>query len=50
MEENVWKMKQQFMAAHDVSKDGRIQMKEVLFMTVPFLNVLSWAVISSEEL
>lgn len=29
MEENVWKMKQQFMAAHDVSKDGRIQMKEL---------------------
>uniref|UniRef100_A0A8D1KRS4 Secretagogin n=1 Tax=Sus scrofa TaxID=9823 RepID=A0A8D1KRS4_PIG len=29
MEENVWKMKQQFMAAHDVSKDGHIQMKEL---------------------
>uniref|UniRef100_A0A8C3W954 Secretagogin n=1 Tax=Catagonus wagneri TaxID=51154 RepID=A0A8C3W954_9CETA len=29
MDENVWKMKQQFLAARDVSKDGRIQMKEL---------------------
>ncbi|XP_004432117.1 secretagogin [Diceros bicornis minor] len=32
MEENVQKVKQQFMATHDVSKDGRIQMKELASM------------------
>ncbi|XP_006182262.2 LOW QUALITY PROTEIN: secretagogin [Camelus ferus] len=32
MEKNVQKMKQQFMATHDVSKDGRIQMKELACM------------------
>ncbi|MXQ99775.1 hypothetical protein E5288_WYG019077 [Bos mutus] len=31
-EENVQKMKQQFMAPHDVSKDGCIQMKELAGM------------------
>ncbi|XP_047653192.1 secretagogin isoform X2 [Phacochoerus africanus] len=41
MEENVWKMKQQFMAAHDVSKDGRIQMKEEtpLDSSVEFMQI-----------
>nr|XP_008526356.1 PREDICTED: secretagogin isoform X2 [Equus przewalskii] len=32
MEENVQKLKQQFMATHDVSKDGYIQMKELSSM------------------
>ncbi|XP_030737041.2 secretagogin [Globicephala melas] len=32
MEENVQKMKQQFTSAHNVSKDGRIQMKELACM------------------
>lgn len=48
MEENVQKMKEQFTAAHNVSKDGRIQMKEVPFMTVTFLTVPPWAIIFSE--
>ena len=48
MEENVQKMKQQFMSAHNVSKDGRIQMEEVPFMTVTFLTLPSWAIIFSE--
>ena len=42
-------MKQQFMAPHDVSKDGCIQMKEVSFMTVPLLTIPSWAAIFSAE-
>lgn len=49
MEENVQKLKQQFMATHDVSKDGYIQMKEVPFTTVLFLTVPLWAINSSER-
>lgn len=30
MEENVQRMKEQLMAPQDVSRDGRVQMKEVL--------------------
>lgn len=30
MEENVQKVKQELMAAHDVSKEGHISMKEVV--------------------
>lgn len=48
MEKNVQKMKQQFMATHDVSKDGRIQMKEVLSTTVTFFTVPVWAIIPCE--
>nr|XP_031544013.1 secretagogin isoform X2 [Vicugna pacos] len=41
MEKNVQKMKQQFMATHDVSKDGRIQMKEEtpLDSSVEFMQI-----------
>ena len=46
-EENAQKMKQQFMAAQDVPKDGCIWMKEVSFMTVPSLMIPSWASIFS---
>lgn len=54
MEENVRRMKQQFMAPQDVSRDGRVQMKEVPFPTVPFPTVPFstepfWAVISPER-
>jgi hypothetical protein len=44
MEENVHKVKQQFMTAHDVTEEGLIQMKEVpltivSFLATPFLTV-----------
>lgn len=41
-------MKQQFMAPTGV-EDGCIQMKEVSFMTVPFLTIPFWAEIFSVE-
>lgn len=37
MEENVHKIKQQFMTAYGVPKEGHIRMKEVLFMIVSVL-------------
>lgn len=41
MEENVCKMKQQFVTAHGIPKEGHIKMKEVLFMIVPALAIAS---------
>lgn len=38
MEENVQKMKEQLMVGHDISKEGRILMKEV----VPCLHPMSY--------
>lgn len=45
MEENVQRVKEQLMTRHDISKEGRIPMKEV----VPRLHLVllhSWAAIS----